>query len=87
MYARCLALRCWLSSHESLCPASAVMVVQKRKLLFGRPEKEMPRLKRLPLGCLEKRLVRFEDGFASREKGAEAGFGVGGREGGCEDSA
>lgn len=91
--ARCRALRCWLSSHESLMPAlasssapPAVTVVQNRNAPFGLPDSETPSESREALACLEKREMRFEGGEGNGCAKC-VDLGVGGREGGCEERA
>lgn len=86
MYVLCLALRCCPSSQESLCDASAVMVVQKRNALLGRPLSDTPRLSLLPLGCFDQRredrcceLGCEWEGVKDVERGVEGAVG------GCED--
>lgn len=89
-------MRCCPSSQLSfLIPAlvssltsPAVIVVQNRNALFGRPDRLMPSESLLALPWRLKRELRLEGG-AEREalEGKEVYFGVGGREGGCEERA
>ena len=89
MYVRCLLFLCCDSSQLSLCDGSAVMVVQKRKLLRGLPLRLRPKDNRelfpFRVKRREPRLDREPE--ASRSGGKCADLGVGGSEGGCEESA
>lgn len=93
MYARCLLFRCCPSSQLLSLQAtgSASMVVQNLNADLGRPERETPRLRREGLlWAVVKREERlgYGEGEGKVEEEVEVGsVGVGGREGGCEDSA